>query len=170
MHAWNFQQQPLRLVERYKSRDDTEAPALACYGLLVDDGQQSRQMLLRFVEGRPVSHVTTTFLEWVTEQLAAQGKTVCVLIWDNASWHISKEVQLWIAEHNRQAKRTGGVRLIVCGLPTKSPWLNPIEPMWLHGKRAIAEANGPLTIPVIVERVCSHYGCEQLPFIHQKTS
>ena len=26
------------------------------------------------------------------------------------------------------------MRLIVCYLPTKSPWLNPIEPKWLAGR------------------------------------
>jgi hypothetical protein len=30
----------------------------------------------------------------------------------------------------------------VCRLPVKSPWLNPIEPRWLHGKRAIVEPQG----------------------------
>jgi hypothetical protein len=42
-------------------------------------------MHLRFVEGRPVSEVTTDFLEWLCEQVQVQGKPVLVLIWDNAS-------------------------------------------------------------------------------------
>ena len=42
-------------------------------------------MYLRFVSGRPVSQVTTDFLEWLCEQVQAQGKQVLVLIWDNAS-------------------------------------------------------------------------------------
>jgi len=31
------------------------------------------------------------------------------------------------------------VRIVVCQLPTKNPWLNPVEPYWDHGKRAIVE-------------------------------
>lgn len=172
MHGWSPQGQPLRLVGRRKSSDDTEAKALACYGLLLEDVSKpevARQMLLRFVRGRPVSHVTCGFLEWACDRLMALGKTVCVLVWDNASWHISAEVRTWIAEHNRQVKRNTGVRLLVCGLPTKSPWLNPIEPTWLHGKRAIAEADGPMSTSVVMQRVCAHFGCEQLPCIQQNT-
>jgi transposase len=60
-----------------------------------------------------------------------------LLIWDNASWHISRAVRTWLTEHNRQAKRVGGVRVVVCRLPVKSPWRNPIEPQWVHGKRAV---------------------------------
>jgi len=61
------------------------------------------------------------------------------LVWDNASWHISREVRQWIKQHNREAKANSGVRIIVAQLPVKSPWLNPIEPRWGHGKRAIIE-------------------------------
>ena len=39
-----------------------------------------------------------------------------------------------------QVKQQGqGVRILVCYLPVKSPWLNPIEPKWVHSKRAIVE-------------------------------
>jgi hypothetical protein len=170
MHAWGWPEQPaLRLVERSKSRDDPEAKALACYGLLLEDQGRPRQMLLRFVDGRPISAVTIAFLEWASHEMATQGKRVCVLVWDNASWHISHQVRDWIQQHNRRVKRDGGCRLLVCGLPTKSPWLNPIEPTWLHGKRAVAEADGPLTIPVVIDRVCKYYGCDDLPLIQQKT-
>jgi hypothetical protein len=45
----------------------------------------SSRMHLRFVAGRPVSQVTTDFLEWLCEQVQAQSKNVPMLIWDNAS-------------------------------------------------------------------------------------
>lgn len=44
---------------------------------------ESGSMPLRFVGGRPVSAVTTAFLEWLCEQVAASGKQGLVLIWDN---------------------------------------------------------------------------------------
>jgi hypothetical protein len=37
-----------------------------------------------------------------------------------------------------------GVRIISCLLPKQSPWLNPIEPKWVHGKRKIVEPDGVL--------------------------
>src|SRR3954471_439085 len=89
------------------------------------------------LEGFPVSRITTDFLAWGSGRLAEDGKRVWVLVWDNAAWHVSRAVRAWIGAHNRAVNRTGGVRILVCRLPVKSPWLNPIEPRWLHGKRAI---------------------------------
>jgi len=113
-------------------------------------------MWLHFVAGRPVSAVTTQFLVWVCEQLAKEGKRALLLIWDNASWHISQAVREWIRTHNRRAKGGGGVRIIRCQLPTKSPWLNRIEPHWMHGKRAVVEPERKLTAKELVGRVCAY--------------
>src|SRR5262249_6944266 len=135
LHAWT-DDEPLRLVQPEKDKDDPDPKALSCYGLLRAD---TDGMLLRFVEGRPVSQGTEDFLAWVCAQLAAEGKTALLLIWDNASWHVSQRVRRWIREHNRRAKQAGGVRILACGLPVKSPWLNRIEPKWQHGKQAICE-------------------------------
>ena len=155
MHAWSFKE-PLRLQQKKKQQGEKQA--LACYGVLFDEGA-SKQMLLRFVERRPISAVTIAFLEWVLEGLAGEGKRVWVLVWDNASWHVSKKVRRWISAHNRRVKRAGGVRILECRLPVQSPWLNPIEPRWLHGKRAIVEPTRKLTAAEVMERVCAHYGC-----------
>ena len=81
--------------------------------------------------------------------MGAEGKKALLLVWDNASWHVSQRVRTWIKAHNRQAKREGGVRIVACRLPIKAPWLNPIEPKWAHGKKAIVEperllSGGPL--------------------------
>jgi hypothetical protein len=92
---------------------------------------------------------------------------VWVLVWDNAAWHVSRAVQAWIGTHNRTVKRTGGVRILVCRLPVKSPWLNPIEPRWLHGKRAIVEPDRTLTAYELMDRVHQHFRCERLEPLHQ---
>lgn len=158
MHAWSFKR-PLRLQQQQKQKGEKQA--LACYGVLFEKGQEgaSKQMRLRFVERRPISAVTIAFLEWVLAGLALKGKRVWVLVWDNASWHVSKQVRRWIRAHNRRVKREGGVRILECPLPVQSPWLNPIEPTWLHGKRAIVEPTRRLTSEEVMERVCAHYGC-----------
>ena len=141
-----------------------EPKALACYGPLArwwdapgDDPGEA--LWLRFVDGRPVSGVTTQFLAWCCERLAAAGKTALLLVWDNASWHLSREVARWIAAHNRAVKANGrGVRLVVCPLPVKSPWLNPIEPRWTHGKRRVVEPARLLTAAELEERVYAALG------------
>ena len=89
---------PLRLLQNEPDRHDPESKAVACYGLLRADTQG---MLLRFVDGRPVSAVTTRFLAWLTAWLAAEGKTALLLVWDNASWHVSQAVRAWLKAHNR---------------------------------------------------------------------
>src|SRR5262245_44352859 len=32
---------------------------------------------------------------------ARQGKKTLLIVWDNASWHISREVRQWVRAHNR---------------------------------------------------------------------
>jgi len=76
---------------------------------------------------------------WI-ESPEARGKEALLLIWDNASWHKSHEVRGWIAAHNREVKDRGcGIRIVASLLLTKSPWLNAIEPQWIHGKRKVVE-------------------------------
>jgi transposase len=155
MHSW-CEDVPLHLVEKQVAANDPEAKAIACYGLFLPT---LNQMFLRFVCGRPVSAVTCLFLAWLATYFAAQGKRALVLIWDNASWHISREVHQWIRSHNCTVKQTGGCRLIMCRLPSKSPWLNPIEPKWVHGKRAVAEPVRTLAVAELMQRICAYYHC-----------
>jgi hypothetical protein len=59
----------------------------------------------------------------------------------------------------RDGYATGkGVRILPFLLPTQSPWLNPIEPKWVHGKRHVVEVNGLLTAKQLAERICAYYG------------
>lgn len=168
MHTWCFaNDEPLRLMQKQKDKDEKEPLALACYGVWL---VKQQQMLLRFVKGRPVSQVTIDFLDWVCARLEAAGMRVWALIWDNASWHKSQKVRRWIRAHNARVKAEGGVRIVVCLLPVQSPWLNPIEPKWLHGKRAIVEPSRKLTVEEVIERVHAYYGCERLAPIAQETA
>jgi transposase len=168
LYAWTEIDRPLRLVELSMEKEDPDPKAVACYGLLVRGlvTAGGDELWLRFVEGRPVSAVTTQFLEWCCEELAAQGKRALLLVWDNASWHISHAVRRWVREHNRQVKQSGtGVRLVVCRLPIQSPWLSPIEAKWTHGKKRVVEAERLLTAVELIERVCAAYGCRHEPHL-----
>lgn len=171
--SWVEEDASLRLVEQTVARRDPDPKALACYGLLARQwdaaGQRAEERWLRFVDGRPISGMTTQFLDWCCQRLVAQGKTALLLVWDNASWHVSKQVRTWIGQHNGRVKQEGkGVRIIVCPLPTKSPWLNPIEPKWMHGKRWIVEPARLLTADEIVERVCACFDCRHEPHLHSE--
>jgi hypothetical protein len=157
LHSFSEKGRPLRLVKQLVAKDDPDPKAISCYGLYLPELNQT---WLRFVDGRPVSAITTQFLQWCCQKLESMGKKVWVLVWDNASWHISHEVRIWIDEHNRKAKKSGrGVRILSCLLPKQSPWLNPIEPKWIHGKRRVMEADRLLTAHELVERVCEAFDC-----------
>ena len=125
--------------------------------------------MLRFVACRPVSQVTEEFMAWARDRLAKEGKRA-LLVWDNASWHVSGRVRSWIRGHNRRAKAGGGVRIVSCPLPVKAPWLNAIEPNGLPGKRAIIEPDCPLTPAEDVDWVHGYCGCERLDPISQQVA
>jgi len=62
------------------------------------------------------------------------------------------------------------VRIVACSLPVKAPWLNAIEPKWVHGKRAILEPDRKLSGDEVIERVCGYYGCKQLKRLEQQVA
>jgi hypothetical protein len=159
LNAWAEEGKPPRLIQRSVAKDDpSEATkAISCYGLYLP---ALDRRWIRFVDGRPVSSITTGFLEWSVRKLEAVGKKVLVLIWDNASWHLSKEVRRWLGSHNRRVKESAeGVRIVGCLLPKQSPWLNAIEPKWIHGKRKVVEADGLLGAYELADRVCKVFDC-----------
>jgi transposase len=170
--TWTDAHHPLRLVEQRVASSDPDPKALACSGVLLrpqgpaesPDGPEA--VWLRFVEQRPVSAVTMQFLSWCCTRLEQQQVPVWILIWDNASWHSSTAVRSWIRAHNQAVKRAGGgVRLLVNQLPITSPWLTPIEPTWVHGKRAIVEPTRLLSADELAERICAYFGCSHEPHL-----
>jgi transposase len=163
VRAWTATGQPLRLVEPAVAKG--EPKAVACYGLLLRTWAAAtapeEALWLRFVDGRPLSAVTTVYLAWCCARLAAAGKTALLLVWDNASWHVSREVRAWIAAHNAAVKAgAAAVRIVACPLPIKSPWLNPIEPKWVHGKKRVVEPARLLTADELEARVYDALGAD----------
>lgn len=165
LHSWAPRGGELRLGQKTFTKTDPEPKALACYGLLVRPTPTTlEQLWLRFATGQPVSELTTQFLAECSDHLAALGKQALLLIWDNAAWHTSYRVRAWLHAHNQIVKQTKrGVRILACRLPSKSPWLNPIEPKWVHGKRAVLEPQRILTATELETRVYRYYGCPPAP-------
>jgi hypothetical protein len=50
-------------------------------------------------------------------------------------------------------------RLEPIWLPTSAPWLNPIEPKWVHGKRAIVQPDRLLSAHEVADRAWAYFGC-----------
>jgi hypothetical protein len=75
-------------------------------------------------------------------------------MWDNASWPRSHAVQHWRRQHQQQGKQGAvGVRVVVCPLPSTSPWLNPIEPQGVQGKRAVSDPDRLLSAAELEARI-----------------
>jgi transposase len=153
------------LVEQVHQKDDPDPKAFACYGIDIRWKEQE-EVWLRFVEGNPKSDPTIQFMQWVLEKTSQRGIRVLVMFWDHATWHKSKMVQIWLHAHNQQVKSSGkGTRLLACLLPKKSPWLNPIEPRWIHAKRKVMEPNKKLSVQELSARVCAVFRQPELPWM-----
>jgi len=164
LHSWRADE-PLHLVVQTQTKEDTDPKAFACYGIDLR-WQDEKAVWLRFVEGNPKSAPTIRFLAWMLARTAEKGIRVLVMVWDHASWHKSKMVQKWIREHNQRVKRSGeGTRLLAVLLPKKSPWLNPIEPRWIHAKRKVTEPTRKLSAHELAARVCAVFQHPVLPWL-----
>jgi transposase len=128
--AWAAKDAPLRVAQRWSEKVDTTA----LYAALDDESQEA---FLRWATGQPNSEETVQFLEALMARCTQNGLRFIVLIWDKASWHTSKRTRSWIRAYNRQAKAEAQTRLIVCQLPTRSPWLMPLEPIFGWTKRQV---------------------------------
>jgi transposase len=152
-HAWAMEDEALRLVQRDPPSKEKQK-AIACFGAVRQD---TDQVHLYFSDGQPNSEHMLVFLQGLLGVARHEKKRVVVVIWDNASWHKSKRVEQWVRDHNRQAKQEHDVRLLTWLLPTKSPWLNPMEPRWIHAKRKVCEPDGELTPVELKRRLCAHF-------------
>jgi transposase len=161
MRAWT-EGSPLK-VHVLKADDSGPDPiAICCYGILRND---TKKVMVRFAEDRPLSDNTVQFLGWLCEVLYAEGKKRLIIIWDDASWHASEMVLHWLKEHNCRVRREGGLEAVHFELPAASPWLNDIEHYYRHAKKMIIEPDRKLTAQETTERVCQHFQCTLLPYL-----
>ena len=153
LHAWAASGEALRLIARTPARGEPDQ-ALACYGARRQDTQE---VLLYLCQGPPKSEFTWLMIERLLAIARQEKKRVLAIIWDHASWHNSKRLKHWIRTHNQHAKRHGDVRLLTLLLPKKSPWLNSIEPCWIHARRKVCEPDGDLSPPELKRRLPAHF-------------
>ena len=71
LSSFSEEGKPLRLIQQSVTKDDPEPKAVSCYGLYLPELDET---WLRFVDGRPVSSITTQFLRWCCEKLEAAAK------------------------------------------------------------------------------------------------
>ena len=71
MSAFWEEGEPPRMIQQSVAKDDPEPKAISCYGLYLP---RLEDIWIRFVDGRPVSSITTRFLSWCCEGLERVGK------------------------------------------------------------------------------------------------
>ena len=165
--TWACAGRELRLLQKRVVKDDPQPTALAGDGRLVRTTPcPAEQVWLRFAAGPPVSGLTTQLLAWYSERRGRLGKQALLLLWENASGLTSQAVRQWLGTHNRTVKQAQrGVRMGFCRLPSQSPWLNRIEPRWVHGNRAVLEPQRVLTAIELETRVYAYYGNQPEPHL-----
>jgi transposase len=161
VQMWMDREQPVKLVQQTPP-SGTKDKAISCFGALC---QELAELFLDFAQGYPNSEQMWAFIVKLLALARRLGRKVLVLIWDNAPWHTSKRIRQWIHWYNQAAKYTGDVRLLVFWLPTKSPWLNPIEPHWGHAKRHVCEPSGELETRELKQRICAYFGTQPLAYV-----
>lgn len=161
--GWTEKGAQLRFIQRTPPAKEPDK-ALACFGAVRQDNQQT---YLYFADGQPNSENMWLFIIALLALARHEAKKVVVLLWDNASWHKSQRIRQWIRLYNQQAKRSGEPRLLTWLLPLQSPWLNPIEPRWVHAKRAVCEPDGELPAAELKRRLTVHFDME--PFWNSQT-
>jgi len=148
--AWAAKDAPLRVAQRWSEKVETTA----LYAALDDKSQEA---FLRWATGQPDSEETVQFLEALMAHCTQNGLRFIVLIWDKASWHTSKRTQGWIRAYNRRAKEENLTRLIVCQLPTRSPWLMPLEPIFGWTKHQVLGGRLFQTVAQLQDAVESYF-------------
>jgi transposase len=107
--------------EQRAARVPEENDDFTLYGTL--DLTSGQTYIEAFEKGR--SDCATQYLESLLEETA--GKVL--LIWDQATWHMSGQVAEWL---------DGADRIETCLLPVRSPEANPMEDLWRELKEQVA--------------------------------
>ena len=71
LSSFSEEKKPDRLVQRSVAKDDPDPKAISCYGLYLP---RLGETWLRFVDGRPVSSITTQFLSWCSRGTRGGGQ------------------------------------------------------------------------------------------------
>jgi transposase len=131
--TWARRRRPQR-VPKAKSWTQAEQPPSRCLYAGMDVCEQEVQGEWHRTWNQ---EETWQYLQGVIARYAAQGRQYLVVFWDNAPWHVAVGLRERVAAYNQQAKREDTLRVLLFFLPSKSPWLMPLEGVFGQTKRAV---------------------------------
>jgi hypothetical protein len=131
--SWARRKRPLRIPKAKDWKRGERPPSCALYA--------SMDALKREVSAEWHStwnqQETWAHLQGLLEAYGQRGIRYLIVFWDHGPWHTAASVRQRVAEHNRRARKEGGVRVLLFYLPVKAPWLMPLEPVFGQTKRAV---------------------------------
>ena len=131
--GWAERRRPVRVPKAKSWKPKDRPPSCALYASMDVAG---RQVIGEWHKTWNQAE-TWAHLEGVLKTQQQRGTRYLVVFWDQGPWHTAASVQERVVEHNRQAKGSGGVHVLLYYLPVKSPWLMPLEPVFGQTKRAV---------------------------------
>ena len=117
LRAFSRQGNPQRIPARRRFKKG-DPRSLVVYGAL---RLSDRSVDVWRSDGYPNSTRTRAFLHHLLRGATRAGKRWLVVIWDNASFHVSKIQKKWMRRYNRWARKHGRTRIVPYQLPTASP-------------------------------------------------
>ena len=147
LHAWTRRRRRCGWSSRRWPRTTPTPrrwPATGCWCAQAPPAPEA--VWLRFVDGRPVSAADHPVPGLVLRAAGGAGaRRRCCWSGTTPPGTSARRCGAGCGPTTSASHREGGVRIVPCFLPTKSPWLNPIEPKWVHGKRRVVEPARLLT-------------------------
>ena len=139
---------------RTVAKDDPDPKALACYGCCC--ARRARRRRLAALRRRPTrQRRDEQFLAWCCDAAAGGGQARWLLVWDNASWHVSKRGARLDSRAQPAGQAAGqGVRIVVPPArqePLAQPDRAQVGPWQARGGRARPAAQRP----ELADRVCA---------------
>ena len=125
--SWSYIGRP-ETVPTSSSKGKKTLPIYA--GMSVKD----RQIRYMFTE-RTNTDASIAYLGWRARDCRERGIRKLYIVWDNASFHLSKALKHWLERHNEKVKQEDGTFIELVPMPNKSPWLNLIEVVFRWLKR-----------------------------------
>lgn len=100
------------------------------------------------------SKETITWLNLVKKRYQAKG--LVLIVWDNASWHKSKEVKRWLDENPNVVE--------LMNFPPYSPDINPQEHVWKRMRKDLSEIIHQYEFKEVTDRACRFLNTEKFDY------
>ncbi len=172
MSAWQSKEHPVRLEEQSWEKGDPDRHPL--WLAMVCCGKRVSRMIPHATKcgcalspGVRSATSPLNFSSGAARSWWRKGSTPGCWSGIMPAFHLSKIVRTWIREHHRASSNKQAKVCASClsSYLRKAAFINPIEPKWVHGKRAVVEPTRLLSASELAQRICASFGCSYEPYL-----